>query len=279
MLNLIKYEIDRRRKAILTFLAIVIVVQSLIIFGFYRGGGWIALSVFSIVLITISVYLFMIFDGIRTYYSDLNRSEGYMLFLTPNSGYKIIASKLVVNFFELVLFVFAAVVMLLLDYFIIKNLFIDSGSVELKQFFYALAEANKDVIPSIGHIFLYFFTTAIQWFNIIVMAILAITLTKTILSNTRYSWLISIGLYIAISIGIQFLSMGVTAAFGIYSDIKTLINFVVRVGPEQQFSIEPMPTIGDVVYKYTAVMTALYIIYISVFYYLSGWLLDKRIDL
>ena len=49
--------------------------------------------------------------------------------------------------------------------------------------------------------------------------------------------------------------------------------------PGAAFSIEPMPTIGDVVYKYTAVMTALYIIYISVFYYLSGWLLDKRIDL
>ena len=220
MLNLIKYEIDRRRKAILTFLAIVIVVQSLIIFGFYRGGGWIALSVFSIVLITIGVYLFMIFDGIRTYYLDLNRSEGYMLFLTPNSGYKIIASKLVVNFFELILFVFAAVVMLLLDYFIIKSLFIDSGSAELKQIFYALAEANKDVIPSIGHIFLYFFTTAIQWFNIIVMAILAHYADQNHPVKHEVQLAHKYRIIYCHKCRIQFLSMGVTAAFGIYSDEK-----------------------------------------------------------
>lgn len=280
MLNLMKYEIDRRKKAVIIFMAIVVVVQGLILFGLYRDGGWPVLSAVTAILLTIGTYLFVLFDSIRTYYSDLNSSEGYMLFLTPNSGYKIIASKLIIAFIELMLFVMVAVAFIILDYVVIKHLFIDTGPAYIREIFYDLADFYKALIPGIGQIFVFSFSTILQWFNVIMMAILAITLTKTLLSNKKYSWLISLGIFIAINVALQFLSMAVISSFGFYKDIMNLARMQVQVNLEgASLTVGTYPSIGNLIFKYTAIMTVLYAIYVSVFYAISGWLLDKRIDL
>lgn len=271
MLNLIKYEIQRRTGAILTSLLIMVVLQSFIVFGFYRGGSWIVLSTILLALLTIGVYLFVLFDGIRTYYYDLNSSEGYMLFLTPNSGYKILGSKLIVSFCELLFYVMIAISLLLLDYFIVKSLFIDSGSAEIQLIFNRLATSYKSVTPSIGSIFVFSFTTILQWFNVITMAVMAITLTKTILSDNKYNWLISLAFFLVINIGLQFLSMGIIASFGFLKDVTRLAGMEGSTGE--------LPEIGSIIMKFTGIMTVLYAIYISISYYVSARLLDKRIDI
>ncbi len=271
MLKLMKYEIRRRLQIILIVLAVMAFIEGLILFGLYRGGPWLLTSFILTILMAIGVYLFILFDSIRTYYIDLNRNEGYMLFLTPNSGYRIIGSKALVSFLELVFFVLILVSFLLINFFTAKNLLINS-SMEAKEMYDAITQAFQIFTPSVGHIFLLSLTTVLQWFSIIMMATLAITLTKTILSNTRLSWLISLGFFIAIYTGLQFLDMGIISIFGFINDMSNLANTAVIT--ENDF-----PTISGIIFKYVTIMTVVYSAYISIFYLISGRLVSKRINI
>ncbi len=268
MLNLIKYEVQRRKNAVFVVVLIITVVQSLIVLGFYKGNSWTALSVILLILLTAGVYLFVLFDGIRTYYRDLNSRQGYMLFLTPNSAYKIIGAKMIVSLAELLFFVLIATGLLVIDYLVLKSVY--------SEFFSMITQYLKDYIPSAGHVFVLSFSTVLQWLNIITTAVLAITLTVTLLSGSKYSWLVSIVFYLALNTGMQFASMGIVSLFGLMDDFKSLSMYE----PAVVFLKNNMSiNINTIIMKYTLIMGAMYTVYISISYFVSSMLLERRVDL
>ena len=94
MLNLIKYEFIRKYRLVSM---ILITMLALNLFLLTRGVGG---SMLFLVLSPIVLYVFYLADIIKMYSDDLNKKTGYMLFMTPNSGYKIISSKLLAAILE-----------------------------------------------------------------------------------------------------------------------------------------------------------------------------------
>ena len=88
MLKLIKFEFIRKYKLLSMTLISAIALNILAI---SRGPGG---STMFILLFPLVLSVLYLIDIIKMYSEDLNKKTGYMLFMTPNSGYKIISSKL-----------------------------------------------------------------------------------------------------------------------------------------------------------------------------------------
>lgn len=264
--KLLKYEFLRRKNMLLAFAIILVVAEGLTLFGLYKGDGWMALSVFMCILMVGATYFYALVDTIGSYYSDLKQKHGYMLFLTPVSGYKIIGSKALFGLMQLFVSVMVLFLMMLLNFKVSSDLYL-TGT-ELQQVWDAIITGFKGFIPNLVQIIQFIILTLMQWFNIIMMAIFAITLSKTIFSNSQHRFLLSLLIFILLSIAIQAITVSVLAPFGLFGEMIKIESINGNI-------INGSLSIG----KYFTIGMALYAVYISAFYFLSGRLLHKRIDL
>lgn len=94
MSKLIKYEFIKNRLGILISLGCIFMVEIIFLFSYYTKED-ISL-VISLLLLFFGCYICNIFGlivGTRTYTRELSDKTGYMVYMTPNSYYKIIGSK------------------------------------------------------------------------------------------------------------------------------------------------------------------------------------------
>lgn len=90
MLNLIKYEFARKSTNLLILFATTIILNILAILIYNVPG-----AIFTMTLVPMIVSVIFLVEIVRTYSDDINKKSGYMLFMTPNSGYEIITSKII----------------------------------------------------------------------------------------------------------------------------------------------------------------------------------------
>ncbi len=265
--KLLKYEFLRRKNTLLAFAIILAVAECLIIFGLYKGDGWLALSIILSVLIIGTTYFCALLDTIWSYFSDLKNKHGYMLFLTPNSGYKIIGSKALFGLVELFISVAVVFILTAINLTVAKGIYAPE-STELHNMIIQLKVNFKDLIPSLWQIIQFVLMTLLQWFNIIMMGIFAITLSKTVFSTGKHRFLLSLMFFILLSIVVQFITVSVMTPFGLFGDmIKIEMSNNVPIAASLHMN------------KYFLIGSVLYVIYITLFYFFSGRLLHKRIDL
>ncbi len=196
MLKLMKYEIIRKWRVILVFLSIVLVINANVL---YRvAGKWqntnleqmAALGFFFGGLLTVFFILFII-DVINMYSRDLNNKSGYMVFLTPNSGYKILGSKVLTGLLEGFLFLVVFLVLLAVSFlgFYSQPL---SDLMNSEIVTPIIAEFNM----SIGELLPFLFSNLITMFVSTIVLILtifaAISIRKSILAEVRFAGLLSL---------------------------------------------------------------------------------------
>lgn len=266
MLKLIKYELIRKRKLLAMSLAVVILVELALLFTLYKGGGWIGLTMLLTFTTSIGIYLFVLVDCALTYSSDLNKPHGYMLFMTPNNGYKLIASKIIVSFIEIILGTVILFGVLYSNYLYAVHLFSKNLSETAKVFIDLFKGAFSGVIPSLGQFFLILTTMALQWFLTIMTIYFAITLTKTLLSNVKFKGLFSfiffIGLYILH-----------TNIFGAIIGSLGYFNNMVNSVTNSSFDFDKN------LFNFFITTCLIYLTTSSIYLYFSGRLLNKRVDL
>lgn len=276
MLKLMKYEFLRRKTLLIVVLSVLFAMEALTAFGIYKGVGWLGLSITLISIMCIGVPIFVFFDSISTYYSDLKNKHGYMLFLTPNNGFKIIGSKLIIGVIEAIIFTSLVVFFMYINFEITHAMYLSEVNDFTIGFSQVISELKEQFPYSFWQVALVsIISFLLSWFSTILMAILSITISKTILSNNRHNWVVSIGVFIGISFLLQVISMLVMTPFGFYNDIFTF-------GVQSNFeAYNPMlaSQINNLLWKSLLVGTGLNLIYMAAFYFVSGTLLNKRIDL
>lgn len=94
MISLIKYEFIRKYKLVSMILITILALNLLLL---TKGAGG---SMLFLVVSLSALFVFYLVDIIKMYSDDLNKKTGYMLFMTPNSGYKIIWAKLLAAIIE-----------------------------------------------------------------------------------------------------------------------------------------------------------------------------------
>ncbi|MBC7960204.1 MAG: hypothetical protein H7X94_10085 [Vallitaleaceae bacterium] len=268
MLKLLKYEFYRKLKMFIIAASILVFAEGVVLFGIFKGGGWTILSFLTTFFMISGVVLFVFIDSIRTYSSDLNQKEGYSLFLTPTSGYKIIGSKAIMSFLELLVFVTIVFAMMVLNFEVTKFMYKDVVQSILDPMFEALKTVYT--IPNLFEIIMIVLVYVFEWFAVIMIAILSMTLRKTILANSKLGWLISLVFFVVLYSTMETITMFVLAPFGFYREIIDLIQTSTQFAPSQ-FTFN--------IFKYVGVAACMYPLYLGILFYFSGKLLNQRVDL
>ena len=176
MLKLIKYEFLRKYKLI-TMTVISALVLNLFLITKGIAGSSAFLVFFPLVLAVLYVS-----DIIRTYSDDLNKKSGYMLFMTPNSGYKIILSKLTAAIMEGL-----GILLLYFVFILINGVYIIYQSRRYVDFNEVMEDINillsGNLGFDLGHVFVFLFAMLVFAIGFIVTVYTAMTIRKSIFSN------------------------------------------------------------------------------------------------
>lgn len=249
MLNLIKYEFVKKYRMIIAVIATTILAGIFMSLKFGERG----LPVF-VVLLSIGMFILYAVDVIQMYSQDINRKTGYMIFMTPNSGYTIIGSKVITSLLEgLGMLVFFILIVIL-----------NSAIVFGPSNFFEMSFLNgglsfKEVILYMAIILTAILLFAIQF---ILTIYSSITIRKSILANVKLKGLISFAIFIMLNYIIGKISVIPYDSFD-YPKNQVIMN---------------MPLASELL-KMLAPEMLTSIIVCSALTFLSGYLLEKKINL
>ncbi len=265
MLNLMKYELFRRTRLLITTLIIFFFLELMVFVGMKLGGGWYIMSVFAFILLIVGGISFPFLDAVINYFSDFKKKNGYMMFLTPNNGYSILGSKVL---FLLIEFAIMAVLLagaVKIDYDALYKIapevlgeIFGEMTIGLKMLFGTTDLGFINFLPLITVVLMQYMTNAM-------VALFSITVAKTLLSNKDFNWLLALVFYIGIYTVIQMVYGVALLAFGLVQDTIVLSE------TENLNSIQML--------KYLFVGMGLYAAVFGTLFPLSGNLLNKRTDL
>ena len=98
MLRLLKYEFRKTLFPKLVLLALLVIFEGIFLYGYWTDNN-------STITLGLSLFLFTFLCGLLaigiislvTLHKDMNTRQGYMLFMTPNSTYRILGAKVAEN--------------------------------------------------------------------------------------------------------------------------------------------------------------------------------------
>lgn len=259
MLNLIKYELIKKYKL---FSIAIIFSLGLNVYLLTQGPGG---SIAFIALFPMIAGILYIVDVIRMYSEDLNKKSGYMLFMTPNSGYKIIISKLITSVIE----GFA----ILLIYFIFilingVNIIISSGAeIDYSQIIMVVDSLLSGSIGiSLGHIFVFLFAVLTFIIAFITTVYASMTIRKSIFSEVKFGGLLSFVIFMLLNWLLTSLSGNFFETISPYYESISNSMSAGRISTAD-LAMVMLPMIGVSIFQIVVLTGA------------SGYLLEKKINL
>lgn len=256
MLKLIKYEFIKKYRLILIVL-IASAALNVLMISRGAGGSSIFLALFPIIMSVLYVG-----DIIKMYSDDLNKKSGYMLFMTPNSGYKIVISKIITAIIE------GFAILLLYFIFIVINgsyiIFVSGADINFNEIIYVINNILSGRFGiNLGHVFMFLITGLLFLISFLTTAYTAMTIRKSIFSEVKFGGALSFLIFILLNWGISAIS---TEIFDLLTPYyNSLVNM-------------PRPTATDLVYIFMPI-NVLSIIQSTILTLCSGYLLEKKINL
>jgi hypothetical protein len=256
MIKLIKYEFIKKYRLI-AITIIASITLNIYLITRSASGGIAFLSLFPMIM-----GVLFIVDIIKMYSDDLNKKSGYMLFMTPNSGYKIIVSKMITAVIE------GLAILLLYFIFIIINgayMTFQSGvEVNFNDIIYIV---NNIISGSFGfnlaHIFVFMLTVLLFLISFLTTIYTAMTIRKSIFSETKFGGVLSFVIFLLLNWGISFVS---SKLFNVLDPYYYTFDFSSQV------------TASELAHTFLP-MNILSIVQIILLTLCSGYLLEKKINL
>lgn len=235
MLKLIKYEFVKKYKLILITIIISVLLNLFLITRGEAGSG------LFLVFFPMVMSIFYTVDILKMYSDDLNKKSGYMLFMTPNSGYKIIVSKLITAVIE------GFAILLLYFIFVLINgsyiVFTSGNYVNFNDILYTI---NLMLSGSFGfnlfHVFMALLTALLFLISFLTTAYTAMTIRKSIFSEIKFGGALSFLIFLVLNWGISYISSGIfdllSPYYGAFDVIRpTAAEFTRLLLPVNIFSI------------------------------------------
>ena len=201
MKNLFKYEFRKTLVTKLIILGITIVAQAVYLFGLWGKDreGTIILGIFLLLFTALFGIMFIGLQSVLTLHKDMNTKQSYMLFMTPNSCYKILGAKALENLLSMLIggaFFFG---LGMLDIWLLHKRFNEIGSImdSLKKvlviFGLDLDNLNMSYMASLC------FGLLAGWFAAITAAFLADVISSALLNGKKFNLLISFIIFLALA--------------------------------------------------------------------------------
>ena len=214
MLRLLKYELRKTLAAKLILLAITVIAEAVFLIGFWRDKeNTVAIGAVLLFFIAITGITLMGILSLITLHKDMNTKQGYMLFMTPNSCYKILGAKVLECGLSLLTagaFYFALGI---LDF----SVLLSKGSNQqiwdtINQL---IRSINDQIVLDAPHVSALVFSMLACWLCTVTTAYLSDVICSSLLYGKKGSLLITFVLFIALNYGLSKLLTLVPSSIGI----------------------------------------------------------------
>lgn len=246
MFKLMKYELRKQWFSKLFILIVMGILEITFLLGLLRDDmDSLGISMFIMVFVAFAAIMFVSFECILTYSKDLKTKQSYMLFLTPNSTYKIVGAKVITSIAQIGITaaIMAGIIFINTTIVIIRYQDIEEAIELIGRALNNVMGLNIDY----GLILIGLVAFLLEWLSNVVTGILAITLSATFLSNTKGKGIVSLIIFFALN------------------------YFVGKIG--KLFMVENMPLFDQ--FMIEAIFMAFVI---GAFYFVTAWMLDKKVS-
>ena len=212
MLKLMKYELRKTWFTKCILLAITAVAEIAFLYGLYaEKENTTAVSILALTFLAFGGALVMGLESIITLHRDMNTRQGYMLFMTPNSTYKILGAK--VAECGLTRLVLGAVGQGLgtLDFSMVEK--------EIQFVTSILKSFNPDLVPSFSNISAMLFNLLCGLLCSVITAYFADVSSSALLNGKKGNLLITFALYILLNYVIRKLMLLIPSSIGVIASL------------------------------------------------------------
>lgn len=269
MMKIMKYELARRKHMLIGAAITILFLEGITLLGIYNGGGWVGkagdgwngwniLAVTMTGLLVAGLCILTFLDAVTRLYSDYKQKHGYMIFMTPQSGYRIIWAKTIFAVLEIIAAGLVIAGCLALSCMAIEHVY---GGVTK---FFAHPPADLDIIirVSTGGIILGLLQIMAQ----LSIAILAVTVSRAMTRSSSYNWLIALLMYFALAVVVNVANGTLLLAFDVGADMIRVARAADIIG-------------SGFLLKYFVIGAVTYSAWFTGCTLLSGRLINRGIDL
>ena len=214
MLRLLKYELRNTLFSKLILLGITAIAEAVFLIGFWtKKENTLAIGAVLLFFIAISGIALMGILSLVTLHRDMNTKQGYMLFMTPNSCYKILGAKVIECSLSILL---AGAFYFALGY-VYFSLILGKGANQqiLDMINQTLQAVNDKIQLDAPHLSALVFNMIACWICTIAIAYLSDVICTALLYGKKGNLLITFVLFIALNYGISKLLQLVPESIGI----------------------------------------------------------------
>ena len=196
MLRLLKYEYRKTLFPKLVLLALLVIFEGVFLYGYWTDNN-------STVTLGLSLFLFTFLCGLLaigiislvTLHKDMNTRQGYMLFMTPNSTYRILGAKVAENGLSMLGIGAVGLGICLLNFSLIKQ--------ELEFITSFLKNFGIGLTPTFPHLSALLVYIICSILCSVTTAYLADVICSSLLNGQKGSMVITFVLFALLNFGIQ----------------------------------------------------------------------------
>lgn len=260
MLKLSKYELRKNRNALLMLIAGLVLLQGAFMYTLTTDDdGYLFGSIGILVLYGVVCYFSIFMFAITNYYREINSRTSYLVFMTPISPLRIVLSKMITVLFLGLIMAGLLGVLAVVDLKLLAEHY--DEYVEMTQL---ISEALRQFGINTGEILFNIVfgivTFLLSFYSSVALIYLSITLSSTLLQNSRLKSVASLILYL----GVTYLLYRFQRWMGEQLADPKKINDTVAIGA---------------LLKRSAPYTLLNFIVVIVCISLTTWLLKKKVSL
>ena len=204
MLNLIKYEFRKNRMVLMIIGGGLLLLQLFYMFQIFtykeEEEFWLPMSISFLSIYALVCFFTIFILAVSNYDKELKSKSSYLIFMTPNSSYTIIFSKMLSTLF---LGIVTAVIITILAVSDINMLHIAIPEAEsftdmLRYILESLEiPVDKILLGALSPLMIFL----VYFFAIVSVVYLSITLSATFLQNSKLKGILSVALFLALTYG------------------------------------------------------------------------------
>lgn len=236
MKNLFKYELRKTLFPKLILAGIAVLLEAFFLIALFRSKpNQQAVAIMLLIVLPSFGILYIGIQSLLTLHRDMNTRQGYMLFMTPNSSYKILGAKVLENTCTTLLIAALVFLLCLLDVRLMTSR--NQDLTETMRFLTDIVSGMGGSLNlTLGGIAIFVLYLIMNWVSTITLAYFADILVSSVLNGKRFSALLGFILFLLLSylVGLvgNLLPKGSTTTlqYGILSAYYALITVLTYFG-------------------------------------------------
>ena len=222
MFKMIKYEFRKHITSIIILLIVYGLLEAVFLYGMIADNqNAVVISMALLIMLSVVSYVFILVLGISTYNNELKSKSGYLVYMTPISYYHIIGAKLLYTLFAGIGFAALIFLLLTVNYNMLANEYSLNDFTTVFNVMLRTLGTDYTLGTLLLLMLVQIISMLVNFFMIVTVAYLAISLSTTILQNSKAKGFLSFFLFIVIIAVVLYLEGLIPEIYNDYKQKET----------------------------------------------------------